>query len=109
MTTQPHAGRAGTTPDGSEIVHHQGGTTFAGPDAVNLVRATYLVSALRMYAKSRMLMTRGATPTHMLRLAGQYTGKTYKRGEHLQAADDVAKWADTMRAALPVRDERGGA
>lgn len=90
----------------SEIIRHNGGTTLAGPDAVNLFRAITLVSALRLYARTRMLMTRGATPTRLLAWAKEYTGKTYKRGDYVQAADDVQKWVNTMKAALPVTNER---
>ena len=37
----------------------------------------------------------------MLKMATEYTGKTYKRGQYEQAAADVGVWVDTMRAALP--------
>lgn len=94
------------TPDRSEIVHHNGGSTYAGRDAVSVVQATVLESALRMYARSGMLMTRGATPTKLLALANGITGKTYKRGDYIKAADDVKVWRDTMRAAIPEKDER---
>lgn len=91
----------------SEIVlHASGGMTLAGPDAVNLYRALTVVQGLRMYARSRMLLTRGATPAVLLGIAREYTGQTYKRGEYLKAADDVQTWADTMKAALPVTDNR---
>lgn len=89
----------------SEIVHHQGGTTFAGPDAVNLVRAVHLKAALSLYAKTKMLMTRGSTPTVLLKIAAEYTGKKYKRGQHAQAADDLQVWIATMKAALPTTVE----
>jgi hypothetical protein len=91
---------------GSEIVHHAwGGTTFAGLDAVNLFRAVHVASALRVYARTGMKMTRGATPSVLLAIAREYTGKTYKRGEYLQAAEDVRVWVETMKAALPVTVE----
>lgn len=91
----------------SEIIHHNGGTMLVGPDAVNLMRAITLKSALSMYARSGMLMTRGATPKVMLAIAKEYTGKDYKgHGKYTTAAEDVGKWIDTMKAALPVTDER---
>jgi hypothetical protein len=93
--------------DQSEVVLHAGGgITMAGRDAVNLYRAITLRQALAMYAKTGMLMTRGATPTVILKLASEYTGKAYKRGQHLQAAADVQVWIDTMKAAMPVTDKR---
>lgn len=79
---------------------------YSGPDAVNLFRAKTLIAALRIYAKTGLIPTRGVTATAMLRLAAEYTGKTYKKGQHLQAADDVQKWAETMQAALPITKEK---
>lgn len=92
----------------SEIVHHaHGGITLAGPDAVNLYRAITLKQGLRMYARTGMLLTRTATPTVLLKIANEYTGKKYTgKDKYNQAADDVQVWIDTMKAALPVTDER---
>lgn len=95
-----------TKPDASEIVHHDGGTTFAGKDAVNLFRAATLMSALKFYAKTGMKVTRNVSPGDMLKLANQYTGKTYKRGQYAEAAEGVRVWIETMKAALPITDER---
>ena len=75
--------------------------SFVGPDATNYVRAVTVAQGLRMYAKHGMRITRMATPTRLLQAATQYTGKRYKRGAYLQAADDVMRWADEMKAALP--------
>jgi hypothetical protein len=80
---------------------------FAGPDSVNLVRAVYLKSALTMYAKSKMLMTRNAKPTALLQMAKEYTGKTYKgKDKYTEAAEGVRIWIETMKAALPKTDLR---
>lgn len=95
-----------TTPDKSEIVHHNGGTTITGKDGINLYRAITLKAALNLYAKTKMLATRNATPTAMLQMATEYTGKTYKRGQHAQAAADVDVWVQTMKAAMLITDER---
>lgn len=93
--------------DSKVILHKGGGTTFQGPDATEWVRATTLVSALSLYAKAKIIPTRGVTATRMLKMATHYTGKKYKRGEHAKAAADVRIWANTMKAALPVEDKRG--
>lgn len=90
----------------SEIVHHDGGTTLVGPDAVNLFRAISVRAALTMYARTGMKMTRGATPTVLLAIATEYSGKAYKRGQYDQAAEDVRIWVETMKAALPTTDLR---
>ena len=83
-------------------IDKHGGTTFVGPDAVNLFRAMTLEHALYMYARCKMIPTRGVTATMLLEMAGEYSGKTYTRGEHINAAVDVGIWIDTMRAAIPV-------
>lgn len=89
----------------SEIIHHKsGGITLAGPDAVNLYRAITLKQSLLLYHKIKMIPTRGVTPTVMLTMATEYTGKTYKRGQYEQAATDVDVWVQTMKAALPVSE-----
>lgn len=86
----------------SEIKSGPGGITFAGPDAVALFRATAIASGLRLYAKTGMKPNRAWTPSAMLKAAGGLTGKTYKRGQYQQAADDVKAWADAMAAAIPI-------
>jgi hypothetical protein len=87
-----------------------GGTFFVGPDAIALYRAITLRAALRLYAQSGMLMTRGMTPTKLLRHASTYTGKVYGRGNvnKCQAAvKEMDEWIAAMRAALPVLDKEG--
>lgn len=92
--------------DESYIQHSEGGTVFAGPDATRLVQAATLASALRLYANTGIIPTRGVNITRMLTLASQYTGKTYKRGSARTAAADVRLWVEAMKTALPVRDGR---
>ena len=89
-----------TTPDVSISVS---GTSYSGPDAVAQYRARVLASSLRLYARTGIRPTRGVGPARMLQLASAITHKKYKRGEHMRAADDVTQWADTMLAALDVR------
>lgn len=88
----------------SQIEVRKDGTVscYSGPDATNLFRARLLVSSLRMFASCGMLPTRGVSGKMMLAMAGEYTGKKYKRGQASVAADDVAVWCDTMVAALPI-------
>jgi len=77
------------------------GVAFVGTDAVNLYRAMTLKSALSLFAKTGIIPTRGVTGTAMLKMATEYTGKAYKRGEHAKAAEDLDIWIKTMRAAIP--------
>ena len=89
--------------DQSEIsVSAHGSVMFSGRDAVELYRAMSLRSAIDLYAKSKLKMTRRLTPSLMLQLAGEYTGNSYKRGQYEQASRDLSVWIATMQAALPV-------
>lgn len=80
-------------------------TSFVGPDAVNYVRAQVLASSLRLYSKTKILPTRGVTISKLLKMAEGYTGKRYKRGAYIQAAEDVRRWANEMKAALPTQGD----
>ena len=81
-------------------------TTYAGPDAVNLHRAITLKTAIKLYDKSGIIPTRGMTITKMLALVKQYTSKKYKTTQKKQAIQDLEKWIETMKAAMPIIDDR---
>jgi hypothetical protein len=83
-------------------VSEDGGMNFVGIDAVKLYQAAAVRIALGAYAKTGMQMNRGFTPTKMLATATSFTGKKYRRGEYLKAAEDLRQWCLTMTAALPV-------
>ena len=88
----------------SYIEYNQGSTAFVGPDATAFFRAAVIVSGLRLYGRHKIRPSRCWTPTAMLTAATGITGKPYKRGAYLQAADDVERWAREMKAALPQID-----
>jgi hypothetical protein len=90
--------------DNSHLVAGKDGklVAYVGTDAVSAVRAITLASALKLWAKTGMIPTRGWTITKMLQAASGITGKKYKRKEAIQAAEDCLKWANEMKAALPV-------
>lgn len=95
-----------STPDNSQItLHSGGGFTATGPDAIKLMGAIMLKQALKLYAKTGMQMSRNISPTAMLTKAGRLCGKTYKRGQYDLAANDVEKWCETMKAAMPVSED----
>ena len=95
------------------------GTMIVG-DNIETYRLIALKSALQRCAKVRFTMTtsfsgselipwekitqltleaRQLTPTHMLRLASAVTGNNYKRGQHAQAALDVAALIEKRNAS----------
>jgi len=80
----------------------KGATSFIGPDATRLYAAAQLQGFLKLFAKTGIVPTRGINGTRLLALATGYTGKGYKRGQHMQAYEDMCLWVDTMKAALPV-------
>lgn len=82
-----------------------GGTMFAGPDATQLFRAVVVKHGLKM-AKAGIRATRGFTITRGLQMVTGYTGKKYKRTEVDRALRDLEIWIATMRAALPVIEEK---
>ncbi len=89
----------------NEITSGEGGTTFAGPLAVNVYRATVIASALRLYAQTGMKANRAYTPSNMLAAATQITGKTYKRGHYLRAAFDLTEWAHEQARTIKTQQE----
>jgi hypothetical protein len=76
------------------IEHTSGCTSFVGRPAVEVFRAKAIASACDLYAKTGMQVNRAYTPTNMLKAAASITGKTYKRGQHKQAAADLREWAN---------------
>lgn len=96
-----------TKPDASEIVlHNGGGASLTGHDAILFMRAAVLASSLKLYAKTRILPTRGVTLTKMLAMATTFTGKKYRRTEIMTAHEDVLQWSREMRDAIPTTDNR---
>lgn len=84
----------------SYIKHTPGGTIFAGNDAVRLVQAATLRSAIGLLAKG-IQPTRGYTMKRALEAAFHFTGKKYTRSQAEQARADLKIWCDEMNAALP--------
>ena len=48
-----------------------------------------VAQGLKLYAKTGMQPSRAWTPKAMLATAGRLTGKTYKRGQYVQAEADL--------------------
>ena len=89
--------------DNSEL-HIRNGqiTAYVGLDATRLYRVRTLKSFIDLHKKTGMIPTRGVTITKMFKMAKEYTGQTYKRGEHDRAVNDLNVWIANMMAALPV-------
>jgi hypothetical protein len=86
----------------SYIEHHASATSFVGPAAVAIYRATVIESALRLYAKSGLRVNRAYTPAAMMRVAAEITGKKFKARDYLGAADALRAWRTDPANVPPV-------
>ena len=73
-------------------------TTFTGEKEVNTFVLVILKSAIKLYINTGMKANRAYTPTNMLAKAGEFTGKTYKRGQLPIAHDDLQAKYDEILA-----------
>lgn len=80
--------------------------SFVGPDAVHLYRALSLMNAISLHKKSGIIPTRGMGIMRMFKQAQEFTGQTYKRGEHDRAIHDLHTWIQLMRSSLPIEQDR---
>lgn len=74
------------------------GTSFAGSD-VRIFQAYTVATGLAFYAKFGIPINRAYTPTNMLRVAHELTGKRFNRAQMLAAADALREWAEAVKAA----------
>lgn len=79
-------------------------TAYVGFDATRLMRVKMLRSFIDLHKKTGMIPTRGVTITKMFKMAEEYTGQRYKRGEHDRAVADLNVWISAMMSALPVKE-----
>jgi len=88
----------------SEIVASTSALIFAGPDAVKLYAVLALATALRLHARTGIVISRVTTPTRMKTSATAHTGKPYRRGRigSMHAALDLGELAERLRASIPV-------
>ncbi len=64
--------------------------SFTGPEQVNTYTMLVIKSAMKFYINSGgMKVNRAYTPSNMLRAAGGFTGKVYKRNQMPQAIADL--------------------
>lgn len=77
--------------------------SFDGPEAVDVLAAASVASALRLYAKTKMKVNGGYTPAAMLAFVARTTGQTFKRGQYAEAAEALAVWVQRRKAEIPSR------
>jgi len=64
-------------------------SSFNTPEQISAYQAIVIAKGCKLYAKTGMVPNRAYTATKMLKAAGSITGKAYKRGQHMQAHDDI--------------------
>lgn len=88
-----------------KIIYNKDGSLSAliGKEAAHLRRIQRVMSGIRMDIQTggRMQLMQGGTIPRLLRIAGEYTGKKYKRTEKQQALDDLNVFFHTLKASLP--------
>lgn len=58
-----------------------------------LYRAVALAAGLRLYASTGLRPNRTWTPTAMMRVAREITGRTFQARAYTEAADALSRWA----------------
>jgi hypothetical protein len=81
------------------------GGMFAGPDAVNVYRATVIASGLKFYAKTGMKVNKAYTPSAMMKAATEITGQKFKARDYLGAADALTEWARAQAAVIHAEND----
>lgn len=80
--------------------------SFTGREAVDVFAMAVIASGLRLYAKTRMQPNRAYTPTAMLRAAERHTGRKFKRGQYLEAAEALSARVQSEKARIAALGER---
>jgi hypothetical protein len=82
----------------NDTIEHFGdsGSVFTGK-GIEVYRALVVANALRLYARTGLKVNRAYTPTAMLRTASIMTGRKFKRGQYLEAADALEAEATRLR------------
>lgn len=73
-------------------------TSFTGDKAVNVYRAACLASALGLAEVGIGISRHGPSKTQLLKIATQYTGVKYKRGEYAKAKADMKQVVQDAKA-----------
>ena len=78
-------------------------TSYVGEDATRIFQAKALMMGCRMWATHKILPNRLWTPTKMLAASTNLTGKSYKRGQHAKAAEDLLEWINNAESHIEIR------
>ena len=79
------------------ITQNEGTTVYTGAH-VTMFQAMVLRTGLKMYARTKVQPNALFTPTNMLDAAGRITGRRYRRGQYMEAANDLGVFIAIMQA-----------
>jgi len=77
------------------ITHNEGGTTYTGAH-ITMFQAMVLRTGLKMYARTKTQPNALFTPANMLDAASRITGRKYRRGQYMEAANDLSVFIAIM-------------
>lgn len=77
------------------FVQTESGSIIAeGKDAVNVFACLAVAQGLRFYAKTGMKINSAYSPSTMLKFVERTTGRKFKRGQYVEAAECLKEYAD---------------
>ena len=79
------------------ITHTEGTTIYTGAH-VTMFQAMVLRTGLKMYARTKVQPNALFTPANMLDAASRITGRRYRRGQYMEAANDLSVFIAIMQA-----------
>jgi len=85
--------------DHGEIIHSKSGRTIVTGGAVEIYRVHFVRTALGVFAKGFPGDFNGLSFSRALKLAGEMTGKKYRRADAEAARDDLNELIKTTIAA----------
>ena len=77
------------------ITQNEGTTVYTGAH-VTMFQAMVLRTGLKMYARTKVPPNAVFTPANMLDAAGRITGRKYRRGQYMEAANDLSVFIAIM-------------
>ena len=77
------------------ITQNEGTTIYTGAH-ITMFQAMVLRTGLKMYARTKTQPNALFTPANMLDAASRITGRKYRRGQYMEAANDLSVFIAIM-------------
>jgi hypothetical protein len=91
--------------DDSKVVIGAMGTIYSGADAVSLYQAMALRAAMRLYAKTGIVPTRGFGKKKMVEQVNLITKSDYATKDFVKAFDHLNIFVEQLKSSIPVEAE----